>query len=285
MACYFDDAPKLALLAFLCLAFYTTMPLFLAFPPGINVLDMHAFGLLSLVAFLHILVAATDPRSTRPRQLAATLGQALIIVFVYHSRSSTITQVAMIVMAYPLILFLTRRRALAAEPSQPFLERVFGPQYLRRSVPAAVVLVAIGLLPVYQRLMYNRDYFGRRATLSHILYHNLLIGMQWNPVLTNSYGLGVGDLGAARAVDQYLETRTTKSPGRHAWAATNLNSLTTQAPFDWVEYEEAARDLYFTIWKEQPREALRTLAYYHPLDVYTVAHHLGTVITPKFDRR
>ena len=62
VVCYFDDVAKLALLAFLCLAFYTTMPAFLAYPPGIDVLDVHAFGLLSLVAFLHILVAATDPR-------------------------------------------------------------------------------------------------------------------------------------------------------------------------------------------------------------------------------
>ena len=43
---------------------------------------------------------------------------------------------------------------------------------------------------------------------------------------------------------------------------------------------------YLTIWKEQPREVLRTLVSYHPLDVYGVAkRYLGTVNTPNFDRR
>ena len=270
--CYFTDAPRLALLVLLCLAFYATMPGFLAFPPGINVLDVHSFGMLSLIAFVHVLVAATDPHSTRPRQLLTTLGQALIMVFVYHSRASTITQALTVVAASPLIVFLDRR------------ERVRGSQYLRRLVPAAIVLVVTAMLPVYQRLMYNPDYFGRRATLGHIVYHNLLIGLQWNPVLKDLYSLGSGDLGAARAVDLYLETRTNKHPGRKGWAAADLNSVTTQMPFDWVEYEESARELYFTIWKEQPREVLKTMYHYHPLDIYSVVRaQLGWNPMPNFD--
>jgi len=286
VASYFADARRLALLLLLCLAFYATMPAFLAFPPGLNVLDVHAFGMLSIVAFLHILVAATDSHSTRPRQLLATLAQAFIMVFVYHSRASSITQAVGVVAGFPLILFFLHRRDRPPVESPRVLERVFGPQYVRRMVPAAIVLVAFSLLPVYQRLVYHPDYFGRRATLNHIVYHNLLIGLQWNSFLRDRYTLGSGDLGAAHAVDLYLETRTNKHPGRHGWAAENLNSITTQLPFDWVEYEEAARELYFTIWKEQPKQCLLTILYYHPIDVFDVFRlQMGYIPRANFDQQ
>ena len=271
---YFTDRHKLALLVFLCLAFYATMPAFLAFPPGINILDTHAFGMLSLAAFLHLLVAATDPNPTRPLGLATVVAQALILILVYHTRSSTMTQVLAVLVAGPLIVYLSRRR-----DRSPVSLR-------RRLAPVAIVLVAICLLPLYQRLRYHPDYFTRRSTLQHIVYHNLLIGLQWNPALTARYGLGSGDLGAARAVDTYLETRTTRNPGRKNWAASGLNSVTTQLQFDWVEYEEAARDLYFTIWKEDPKECLRTIVYWHPVDVYAVLQvYLGNSTHPAFDKR
>ena len=39
---YFADRHKLAMLVFLCLGLYTTMPGFLTYPPGISILDTHA---------------------------------------------------------------------------------------------------------------------------------------------------------------------------------------------------------------------------------------------------
>jgi hypothetical protein len=265
---YFNDVHKLALLVFLCLAFYVTMAGFLADPPGVSILDLHAFGMLSMAAFLHLLVAATDARPTRPVQLACLVAQALILTCAYHTRSSSVTQAVTIVLASPLILWLWARRDQA--PPSRIPERAFGSRYGRRLVPAAVVLIAISvLLPGYQRVMYNEGYFGRRATLHHIIYHNLLIGLQFNPNLKNWYDLGIGDLGATHAVDMHLE-RTNRNRGRHNWASSGHNTVTTQLPFDWVEYEEAARELYLTIWREQPTQCLLTLFYWHPLDIYRV---------------
>ena len=263
---YFFDVRKLALMVFLCLAFYATVPVFLAVAPRINILDLHTFGILSLMAFLHLLLAATDPGSTRPAKLAAIAGQVFILVCAYHTRSSILPQVLTILAAYPLVLWLQARREHRRSPR--LLERALGPDYRRRLIPAAFVLVSIFvLLPIYQRLMYHPDYFGRRATLSHIIFHNLLIGSQSNPLLRESYGLGSVDLGAAHAVDMHLE-RTGQSKGRKDWAVRGLNTVTTQLPFDWAEYEDAARDLYFTMWREQPMQSLLTSVYWHPLDIF-----------------
>jgi hypothetical protein len=269
---HFTDRHKLVMLVLLCLGLYATMPAFLAFPPGINILDIHAFGVLSLVAALHILVSATDADPTRRALLITTAAQALIMTMVYHTRSSSITQTLGIAAAYPIVLYLSRD---------------VGVRYRRRFVPLIILLVAVSLLPIYQRLRYHPDYFGRRATLTHIVYHNLLIGMQWNPNLQKRYGLGLGDLGIAQAVDAFLESPARNThPERHAWAASGLNTVTTQQPFDWVEYEEAARDLYATIWRESPKEALLTALYWHPLDVYQVTRiYTGYSGMQRFDQR
>jgi hypothetical protein len=116
--------------------------------------------------------------------------------------------------------------------------------------------------------MYEPGYFaGTRATLSHILYHNLLIGMQWSPRLQTNYGLGVGDLGIAEAIDARRQRSGVADGHPPHWAAEGLTTITTQMPFDWAEYDDHARDIYLTIWREHPREVLYTIAYYHSRDV------------------
>jgi hypothetical protein len=147
-----------------------------------------------------------------------------------------------------------------------------------------ILLAALALLPVYQRLQYHPDYFGRRATLSHVVYHNLLIGLQWNPALAARYGLGdVGtDLGAARAVEAFYDASGHSE--LRTWSATGINAVTTQMPFDFVAYEEAARALYLKIWREEPMEVLLAVFYWHPRDIYNVVRlYAGFTFHPRFD--
>jgi hypothetical protein len=143
---------------------------------------------------------------------------------------------------------------------------------VRRFVPLGLLLVAVGSLPIYQRVMYHRDYFGPRATLQHIVYHNLLIGLGWSPVLRDRYDLGaLGDLGAANAIDTFLARTPRAAAGRSRhWAAEGMNTVTTQLAFDWASYEDAGKALYFTIWREQPVECLKVYLYYHPVDIVKV---------------
>lgn len=266
---YFTDRHKLAMLVFLCLGLYITMPVFVAYPPGFNVLDTHAFAVLSLVAALHVLLSATEANPTRRALLITTVAQALIMTLVYHARSSSITQTLGIAAAYPIILYVTRAG---------------GPSYRRRFIPLVILLVALALLPIYQRIQYHPDYFGRRSTLSHVVYHNLLIGLQWNPTLQKRYGLDNGDLGAAKAVEAFM---TASGNPPRTWKAIDLNSVTTQQPFNFVDYEEAARALYLSIWRGDPKEVLLTLVYWHPNDVYNAFKvHAGFGnLPPDFDRQ
>jgi hypothetical protein len=265
---FFGDRHKLAVLVLLCLAVYVTMPAFVMFPPGINILDLHAFGILTLPAVLHILLTATEGYAGRVAVITAVV-QVLIITLNHHIRASTFSQTIAIVCGCPILLYLsTRTLALPASPRFSW-RRAFAQQ---RLLPVTMLVLAVGLLPVYKRVMYNRGYFGTGAMVNRPVYHNLLIGLGFNPVLQRRYDLGLGDLGAARAVDRFLRR---KDPSRHDpnWAASGMNTTTTQLPFDWNEYEAAARDLYFTIWRRQPWECFLTIAYYHPVDAYRIAHY------------
>ena len=61
-----------------------------------------------------------------------------------------------------------------------------------------------------------------------------------------------------------------------------MNTTTTQLPFDWVEYEEAAGELYWTIWREQPRECLRALTYDHPFELDQIVQHYAVTTDPRY---
>jgi hypothetical protein len=273
---YCGDRRKLALLALFSLSLFATMPAFAARPPAISVLDIHAFGILSIVATLHVLLAATDPAPTRPLHLLTTLIQGLVMAFVYHARSSTISYTAAVLIAYPIIVYSDWGN------NRSSLQR---PSMFRRFVPLGILVSIIALVPVYQRVMYHPDYFGRRATLGHVVYHNLLIGLQWNPHIRERYGLGDGDLGVAGAVDTFLERKARhRIAGREQWAAMGLLTVTTQEAFDWVEYEEAGRELFTTILRQEPWESLLTYTYYHPLDIWLIARsYFGGPLPPKAD--
>jgi hypothetical protein len=271
---YFGDRRKLALLVFFSLALFATMPAFVARPPGINVLDIHAFGILSIVATLHILLAATDPAPTRPLHFLTTLFQALVIAFIYHARSSTISHAAAVLIAYPVIVYCHCRIHRSS------LQR---PSMFRRFVPLGILASIIALVPVYQRVMYHPDYFGRRATLGHVVYHNLLMGLQWNPHIRERYDLGEADLGVARAVDAFLERKARhRIAGREQWAVMGMLTVTTQESFDWVEYEEAGRELFTTILRQEPWESWLTYVYYHPVDLFLIVQsYLGAALPPR----
>jgi hypothetical protein len=272
-AAYFRHLQNLALLVFSYLALYVTMPAFTMFPSVISIIDPRVFGILSLVASLHLLLAATDPNPLRPVQWKAIVLQVLIMTFVYHVRASTIFQTMLIAVAYPVIVYVSAPEAAARRPAV----------MARRFFPLALLLTAIGvLLPVYQRVMYNPVYFGQRALLHHVAYHPLLLGLYWNPVLRNRYGLVAGgDLGAANAVDDYLyRIGQHRTPELRHWAAVGQNTITTQRPFNWVDYNKATRDLYLSIWREQPKQMALTYLYHHPLYIYRLfTLYTGTLNT------
>jgi hypothetical protein len=263
---YFKDCVTLALLVMYCLALLAIMPVFAAFPPGLNILDVHAFGILSILPALHVLLAATHSHPLGASLLIPTFVQALIITLVYHARASSIAYTILVLVSYPFIVCFSNSSPRNGDADSP--RRAGRPA---RFAPLCLLLIAIAALPVYQRLAYNAAYFGDRATLRHVLYHTLLSGMQWNPLLRDRYALGTGDLGTADAVDTFLYRRGEHTtPELRHWARAGQNTVTTQLPFDWQKYESAARDLYFYIWRKQPLQSVMTYVYYHPLDIYTV---------------
>jgi len=211
--------------------------------------------------------------------LIPTLVQVLIIVLAYHIRASSVAQAMVAAVAYPAIVYFSTPAGPAGSRS-----RWRDAFTVRRFVPLGLLLVAVGSLPIYQRVMYHRDYFGPRATLQHIVYHNLLIGLGWSHVLRDRYDLGaLGDLGAANAIDTFL-ARTPRAAGgrsRH-WAAEGMNTVTTQLAFDWASYEEAGKALYFTIWREHPLECLKVYLYYHPVDIVKVFKGATVKARPEF---
>src|SRR5207244_3619259 len=117
-----------------------------------------------------------------------TFVQAFILTFVYHARASTNAYAILVVLSYPVIVYFSKPSPANADadPHRQFSR-------LKRFAPLCTLLITMAALPIYQRLTYNQAYFGERATTGHVIYHTLLTGMQWNPLLRERYGLGSGD--------------------------------------------------------------------------------------------
>lgn len=281
---YFGDRQKMALLALFAVALYSTMPAFVARKPGISILDLHTFGILSFPAALHILLSATTLNPVGTVQLATTILQALFITFVCHMRFSCAAQVATVLFAYPALLrlFLPRRPSRFEDGSNGVVSSVAVSKYV---VAPAILAAVLASLTLYQRAMYNPAYFSPRMLLRHPIYHNLLIGMQWNPYLRNRYGLGYSDLGAAGAVDAFLQRKgINATPWGPQWAALGMITVTTQQPFDWARYEDAARELYRTIWREAGVQSMLTYIFYHPRDIFLIMRsYVHAMPSPQID--
>jgi len=218
-------------------------------PPSIyepRILDM-----LALVATLHLACAAWA--SERPRGwTAALIGQIAVFVFCYHARSSLAWEAAFIILINVATLMLMWRRRD------------------RRRVWVPLVLFFAGLAAFngYKHAVYNPRYF--KDIGERVVWHNALMGFGSSRALSVRYKLDVNDAKAIDAVIRYL--RQHHDPRLTAdWTPSNiLNSFGGHFEFDWYAYESAARDLYFDIWKNNTREALRTYLVDKPLDTWNV---------------
>jgi hypothetical protein len=136
-------------------------------------------------------------------------------------------------------------------------------------MPAASVLVALLALAAYRHAVYNSRYFedmGRRT-----FWHNALMGLGSNEQLAATYGLHISDSDVIEAVIRHLQQ--TEDPRLTAvWTNENIrNSLGNWFVFNWFEYEGAARDLYWHIWRAHWPSALRCYLVDKPVEIVNLA--------------
>jgi len=262
---YRHSPAMIGLLLVTLAAIYTVLPViplasisseaFIGEPPSL--FEPRILDLLAMVATIHLAFAGWT--SERPRGWwFAFVGQFLLFVFCYHARSSLAWEGVFIAMANSAAIAW----AVWRPPVSHFARvRV-------AAMPLLCVVAGFVALTAYKRITYNPRYF--RDSGQRTVWHNALMGFGSNPTLSSVYKLGIRDAAVVDAVLQYLHDHNDPRLGS-GWDTTKiLNSLGGHGEFNWYAYETAARDLYFQVWRDRPRDALRCYVVNKPREVLSV---------------
>ena len=232
-----------------------------AFDP-VTIYEPRTIEVLSFIPTLHLAFAALfDPRWTRGRVAIAAL-QAGLLAWCYLARSSMAWQVGFILLVNASHLAWNWIRTRRATP--PSTER-----WLRRpnAVPLLIVVAAFAGLVAYQHAVFHPAYF--KTWGARVVWHNALMAIGSDSQLGPKYKLSVSDADSIEAVLTYLRQNNDPRLNPEWTMQTFLNSFGSHVEVDWTLYDQAARDLYFHIWRENPWEMVRLYTVKKPLEIFS----------------
>jgi hypothetical protein len=217
--------------------------------------ESRLFDALSLVSLLHLALVVTGLSSGRGALLTA-IPQVVLLVFLYHARSSLGWQyLAVFSLVVAKCGWCVARRE--CRERREFAGSLF--------VAALLGLSLVGL-NCYKHATYHPAYFAEQG--NRTLWHNALMGLSHHPGLREE--LPMRQCEDRDAIDLVLARMQTDNPQLDVnawnWMAA-LNSLGSHNSFDWPAYEATARAIYFDLWRTRTTEMLTCHAVYKPLAV------------------
>lgn len=235
-----------------------------AFDP-VTIYEPRTIEVLSFIPTLHLAFAGLlNPRWTRGRVLIAAL-QAILLVWCYLARSSMAWQVGFIGLVSVSHMAWSWFRDRRAGRQGPSLRRWF----LRPgAAPLVIVAAAFTGLVAYQHLVFHPAYFKEWG--ARVVWHNALMAVGSDSELGPKYKLSVSDADSIEAVLTYLRNHNDPRLNPEWTMQTFLNSFGSHVEVDWTLYDQAARDLYFQIWRENPRGMVRLYTVKKPLEIYSM---------------
>ena len=246
VASFWRSPPRIALLALVLLAAHTA---FFALPLTTElhtVQNPRAFGVVSLVAVLHLALLIIDGRPFR-WSAGAAIAQAALITFSVYVRSTEVWQV-----------FCVMGVAVFAGWHRGYARR------LASAWPVAVLVLGLVALEAYQLRAFDPAY--RSTKIRHrIFWHNVGIGFALNPMLAEKYGLSVDDAPMIRLVRQHLLETGRAAEIDAVFMPSGSDMRYYGIARDYVTYDRVAREVVLDIVRHDTWQALKTFIVYKPI--------------------
>ena len=253
---YFKSPSRLILLLFFLLSLYITVFITNLTDQLQNLTDIRFFDVLSVVPLFHLMLVLLDRRSACIRSLRFALVQTLLMIFVYHVRSSSMWQLMCFFLLTGVISYRYWKESSSLD-SESGLGR-FRRTMIRCGWPAALMIMGVISLRVYQRTNYNPDYFTEGYP-RHTFWHNAFMGFACHPQLAKEFQIfPISDMNIILAAERYLKDHQ----DRKRWAM--LYGEFRIEHFRWGLYETVVRDMFIATCLKHPVQVLETYLKYKP---------------------
>lgn len=267
--------PPLLFFGILCLAYgcgiHTKVPLVNGEPWGerVGLFEPRMFEALALLAALHLALFLGQVERPRALDWAAVLGQALLLLFLYHARSS-------LGWIYVALFFLAGIRLLTQGWNHlTRREKPANANWPNSLAVAAVLAGSIFALKTYKSAMYHPAYFAERG--GRTFWHNALIGFNYHPALRSRYHLSLDDAPVFNLI--YDRTVAANDSRVSVWKFAKPPGGFAIGPVkDWDVYEKLCKEAYEEIWRQHAGEVLECYVQYKPADLARFAGEMARQI-------
>lgn len=237
----------LAYLAFVILGIHSAMSILKYIHIEVPVFEPRYLDVLAIVSILHMIFVGIFVKNNEFfKHLAPLIGQILIFVFLYHSRSSLGWEIVAVVLTSLFHISTSRSWRKAIAPL---------------SVAVILIVSCSGLLSIYKHFTYHPSYF--REIGQRTFWHNALMGMHFK----TEPKLIVCDDSIAKCVIEHARESGCTSKFRELSSQDLLNSLGNWGTANWKEYEYWAKKLYFSMFRKHKFEAAKLYLFDKPLKV------------------
>jgi hypothetical protein len=261
------DLERLFIAVCVVLSFASLLSAFqngLLLPSVVTFYDVRIYGIVAVLATLHLGFATLDGQNMTAGRLIAAVYQALMLVLAVHVRMDNLWQVVAIVVWVAAVLAI-RGRARLTETNAAIGRR--RPRFWPLIVLAASF---VGLL-VWEEATYDRHYFSNNLP-HHLAWHNVGLGFALDPTLGRPYNFEISDPSMVKRVVRYLLERGETDTVARIFGSTYSNptgtldgSTVAVATFfdskssDLALYNSTARRIVLeTVWA-YPLETTRTV--------------------------
>lgn len=237
----------MAFLALLVLGIHSAVALLKLTPNLTALYEPRYLDVLALVPVYHMIFAAVCLKKEDLKgNLPYLLGQLLIFIFLYHARSSLGWEIVAVI-GISLFTFVKNKEWTKITPSL-----------------LVIVLLLSGSLALtsYKHIKYHKSYFQDSAYGVRTFWHNALMGLNIKALPTYL----VDDFTIAQIVTQYAnDSKSWATSVGNLTAQELLNTLGNWGKADWIAYESCAKELYFSLLRENKREVIRMYLFDKPL--------------------
>lgn len=221
---------------------YGTMPIF----------EPRFLDVLALIAVCHIMLASIFfKKNDLKTQLWPLSGQLLIFIFLLHARSTLFWEVIAITGISLFAIVMKRKWNGLSFPT----------------LVIGLLLFAMTGLVGYKQCVYHKKYL--KSLNVRIFWHNALMGIVKKSSAPGDYL--IDDHAIAQLVIEHAkDSNTCASCLKKLSSQELLNSLGNHGTVDWVAYENCAKKLFFSIFKQNKWEIIRAYLFDKPLR--TISH-------------